>query len=177
MDESAWISSGADYKKYCLDCIKYMYSGKGNIPFSEFLKERELYSFPNVYEGERYYLASQPLKVGPIVDFSKLQLPGSLMLHALSDRRRVRFELGYFFLSYTDVYGIHHRPSGTINKYLREIIRNTKPYLSYRDCITALLEFIGNKHICFTEERMVVYYPELKGNYESIILHCNFAEE
>lgn len=45
-----------------------------------------------------------------------------------------------------------YSPKGTINTYIFSLIKNAIPYLTLREVLQGLVQFIGNKHIYFEIE-------------------------
>lgn len=164
-----------DSNQYYLDCVKYMNRGAGKMPVLDFLAQLHDSPFPKVYENDKYYLATQPYETIHIAPISELQLPDAIHLHSVLDRQSARIAISYLVAEYEDVNGIIHRASGTINNYLRERIEMQSPYLSVKEFMTGLVDFIGNKHICFKEETVEVYNREFDKTERITILHCDFA--
>lgn len=45
-----------------------------------------------------------------------------------------------------------YSPKGTINTYIFNLIKNAIPYITLREVLQGLVQFIGNKHIYFEIE-------------------------
>lgn len=64
-------------------------------------------------------------------------------------------------------------PNGDINKHLIKVVKNARPYVTLKELITELINFIGEKEFYFVEQ-----YERWWSNGRSIerlIQHCNLV--
>ncbi|MBD5379308.1 MAG: hypothetical protein HDR74_05355 [Bacteroides sp.] len=178
--------------EYGARCLSNFFGVGGNIPFPQFKKEygMKIGAIP-VSPNERYYLAKQPYTLcrkpiipnyqypNPQIPFSEneTELITGLKLVSLSTRAIIPFDIRHLLRIQKDANGLWHIPNGTINRYIFSLIENAVPYITLREVLQGAVEYIGNRHIYFTEDRFLTpLHPELKRPVNAIILNCHFAE-
>lgn len=178
--------------EYHAKCFSNFWGVGGNIPFPKFKKEygMEVGSIP-ISVNERYYLAKQPYAIcrKPIIAnhyYSSPQIPLSenkqnlitgINLVSLSTRDTIPLDIRHLLKTNIDINGKRHFPNGTVNLYISQLISNAIPYITLREVLQGLVEYIGNKHIFFTKDTFNGFRdPRLSYIPKSAVFHCNFAE-
>ena len=178
--------------EYTARCLSNFWGVGGNTPFPKFKKEYGMnIGIIPVVPNERYYLAKQPYALcrKPIIPnypYSNRQIPLSedetelitgLRLVSLSTREIITFDIRHLLKAQKDLNGFRHIPNGAINKHIFNLIENAVPYITLREVLQGAVEYIGYRHIYFTEDTFLTpIHPELKRPINAIVLNCHFAE-
>ena len=138
----------------------------GNNPWGEFIKKygANVDYFIDVPINERFYLASQPYawckgistEYGydkPVFSEQDCAPITGINLISLSTHKTLRLDVRRLLTKGRFYDGVVYSPKGTINTYVFELIRKAIPYITLREVLQGLVQFIGNKHIYFEEER------------------------
>lgn len=188
--------SKKDIEGYENRCLANFLGVGGNISFLEFNKTNGfLITGRRSYipENERMYLSHQPFHVSHClkegvpqrcsIDNVKCNLITAINLISLSSREIIPIDVRLLLpkcllLKYLSNDTRHIR-TGTINKYLFYLIKNAVPYITLKEVIQGLIQFIGNKHVYFKFEdtgvfniwdpRIVRYKDSNISKYEDIL--------
>ena len=173
---------------YELACIKHFKGVGGNVPFAEFLKSAgTLPYFHDIPVNERFYLAHQPFSIldgnvyagvrYPNERIGEIKTCSGLNFIRLRDRQPYGLDIRNFITWARDLNGIIHVPTGVVNRHIFEINKNANPYLTLREVLQEMVNFIGSRHVYFTDEYVKVADSRLSTGYRNKrIVNAHFAE-
>lgn len=174
---SPHIPTKEEIEEYNIKCINNFKGVAGNIPFHQFLKENGRRIFAPVKENERYYLSSQPYAISSkIKDLNQLQLITGLRFRSLTTHEYTNVDIRTFMGGLRDIdTGIYVSSKGSINYHLNAILNNANPYLTLREVIDEMIQYIGKQHVYFTYETANNYFPNTESKHTFAIWSCHFA--
>ena len=136
----------------------------GNIPFTDFMKKNKWESaMTDIPVNERFYLAKQPFAYcGGIKADYEYKKPlfsekdcapiTGLNLISLTTHKTTCLDVRNLLIRGRFINGEIYSSKGTINTYIFSLIKNAIPYITLREVLQGLVQFIGNKHIYFEVE-------------------------
>lgn len=140
----------------------------GNMPFEDFIKKSGGYwrtAMSCIPTNERFYLARQPFAYcggikadyeyrEPVFSEKDCASITGLNLISLTTHETICFDVRNLLVRPRSIDGKVYEPKGIINSYAFDLIRNAVPYITLREVLQGLVQFIGNKHIYFEGERV-----------------------
>ena len=197
--------SQEEIQAYKQQCIEYFNGRGGNLPIDKFYENYDALNYYYPRSNERYKLASEPLSfccefVEPNKEYEPYKTGHGLLLTHDNNRTLIcpsdyiapitgiNFESSLTgekkFLPITafikSISNICDGPEevythGDVNEYLLTVVKESQPYITVRELIEELIDYIGNQEFYFISETYVfTIYEGLRGT--ATLLNCYLAK-